>query len=63
MLNFVMYHKLRNFESQMQIADQCAPCSIASNTENLLLHALQFQNIDVCRRLPGREDISHYGPN
>jgi hypothetical protein len=31
----------------MQIADQCAAWKIANGAENLLLQALQFQNMGV----------------
>jgi hypothetical protein len=27
------------------------------------LQALQFQQVGICRKFPGRGSISHYGPN
>ena len=40
-----------------------APWKIANSAENLVLQALQFQMMGVCRRLPGGAVISHYRPN
>jgi hypothetical protein len=42
----------------MQIADGFAPCKIASVAENLVLQALQFQKIGVCRKFSGWAGIS-----
>jgi hypothetical protein len=33
---------VRNMDSHMRIADQCAPRQIANGAENLVLQALQF---------------------
>jgi hypothetical protein len=36
---------VRNIESFMQFPDQCVPWKIASGAENLVLLALQFQQM------------------
>jgi hypothetical protein len=54
---------LWNFESHMQIAGQCAPWKRANSADHLVLPALQFQKIRVCRKFPGGAGISHYGTN
>jgi hypothetical protein len=47
-------------ESQVQLADWCAPWKFTSGAENLVLQVLQFQKVDVCRKFPGRASGSHY---
>jgi hypothetical protein len=37
----------------MQIMDRCAPWKLDNGAENLVLQALQFQKIGVCRKFPG----------
>jgi hypothetical protein len=44
----------------VQIADRYAPLKISNGAENLVLQALQFLKIDVCRKFSGGENISHY---
>jgi hypothetical protein len=44
---------VRNFGSHMQFADWCVPWKITTSAENHVLQALQFQEICVCRKLPG----------
>jgi hypothetical protein len=39
---------------------KCAPWKIANDVENLVLQALQFLELGVCRKFPGGEDKSHY---
>jgi hypothetical protein len=45
----------------MQFSDWCAPWKIASGVENLVLQALQFQQMGICRKFPGGRSKSHYG--
>jgi hypothetical protein len=52
-----------NLESHMQIADQCAPREFANCAENLILSALQLQEMSFCRKFPGGTSISHYRHN
>jgi hypothetical protein len=47
----------------MQFADWCAPWKIANDAENLVLQALQFHWMGICREIPGGAGISHYRPN
>jgi hypothetical protein len=47
----------------MQFSDRCAPWKIASGAENLILQALQFQQMVICRKFPGGRSVSHYGCN
>jgi hypothetical protein len=35
----------------MQFAFWCAPWKVASDAENLVLQALQFQKMGICREL------------
>jgi hypothetical protein len=35
-------------ESCVQIADRCAPWKISNGAQKLVLHALQFEEADVC---------------
>jgi hypothetical protein len=46
----------------MQTTSRCAPWKIASYAENLVLQALQFEKMSVCRKFPGGVRIRHYGP-
>jgi hypothetical protein len=41
---------VRNIESLMQFSGWCTPWKIANGVENLVLQALQFQQI--CRKFP-----------
>jgi hypothetical protein len=47
----------------MQFADRRVPWKIVNGAENLVLQALQFQQMGICRKLPGGTNISHYGSN
>jgi hypothetical protein len=47
----------------MQFSDPCVPWKIANGAENLVLQALQFQQMDICHKFPGGRSISHYGSN
>jgi hypothetical protein len=39
------------------------PWEIANGAENPVLQALQFQQMDFCRKFPGGTGISHSRPN
>jgi hypothetical protein len=45
--NIVVY--IRKVESCVQIAERCAPWKIYNGVQNLVLHVLQFWQVDVCR--------------
>jgi hypothetical protein len=47
----------------MQFSDQCAPWKIANGAENLVLQALQFQQMGICRKFPDERSISYYESN
>jgi hypothetical protein len=47
-------------ESRVKIADWRAPWKISNGVEKLVLQALQFQEVGVCRKFPGGASISHY---
>jgi hypothetical protein len=55
--------KYTALESHVQLADGCAPWKTISGTENLVLQAQQFQEMDICCKFPGGGSICHYGPN
>jgi hypothetical protein len=40
---------IRNVESHVQIVVRCAPWKISNGAENLVLQALQFDEVGVCR--------------
>jgi hypothetical protein len=44
----------------MQPADQCLLWKFTNSAENLVLQALQFQNVDICSEFPGGESISNF---
>jgi hypothetical protein len=37
----------------VQLADWCEPWKFTSGAESLVLQALQFQKVDICRKFPG----------
>jgi hypothetical protein len=39
----------------MQFSDWCAPWKVANGAEKLVLQALQFQQMGICRKFPGGE--------
>jgi len=43
----------------MQFAYRCAPWKVTSRAESLVLRALQFQKIGVCRKFSGGAGVSH----
>jgi hypothetical protein len=45
----------------MQFSDWCEPWKIANGAESLVLQALQFQQMGICRKFAGGRSISHYG--
>jgi hypothetical protein len=47
-------------ESYVQLMDWCAPWKFTSGVENLVLQALQFQKVGICRKFPCGASISHY---
>jgi hypothetical protein len=47
----------------MQFSAWCAPWKVANGAKNLVLQALQSQQVGICRKFPGGGSISHYGPN
>jgi ribosomal protein S19E (S16A) len=47
----------------MEFSDLCAPWKIVNGAENLVLQALQFEQMGICRKFPGGRSISHYGSN
>jgi hypothetical protein len=51
---------VRNFESHVQFADQCAPVKVSSSAEYSVLQALQFQEVSIGQILPGGTGRSHY---
>jgi len=58
-----LYNKITylwNIESHKQFAYRCVPWKVIILWENLILHVLQFQNVGVCRELPGWVDIRYY---
>jgi hypothetical protein len=54
---------VRKFESHVQIADQCAPWKGASGAENFVLQTLEFHEMFICCKFPGRVSVSHCRPN
>jgi hypothetical protein len=44
----------------MKFVDWYAPWKVASGAENLVLQALQFQKVGICRKFPSGGSISHY---
>jgi hypothetical protein len=50
---------IRYLESHVQLADRCAPRKFANSVENLVLQALQFQKVGICRKFPGGASQSH----
>jgi hypothetical protein len=54
----IMY--VEKFESHVQIANLCAPRKITNSAENLVLQALQFQELGVYDECPGGANISYY---
>jgi hypothetical protein len=49
--------------SHVKISNRCAPWKMSSGAEKFVLQALQFQNMVICRELPGRASISHFTSN
>jgi hypothetical protein len=41
----------------MQIANWCAPWKVASFAENVVLQALQLQEMNFCRKFLGRAGV------
>jgi hypothetical protein len=39
----------------MQFANRCAPWKLTTGAENLVLQALQFKQMGVCRKFTGEE--------
>jgi hypothetical protein len=60
--NFIVVH-VRNFEDHVQVVDWCAPVRISNSAEYSVLQALQFQEVNVHRILPGGTSIGHNWPN
>jgi hypothetical protein len=50
--------QVRDFQCHVQITDRCAPWKFAIDAEDLVLQALQFHWMGVCRKLPGAYDRS-----
>jgi hypothetical protein len=46
-----------NIESLKQFSDQCAPWTLANGAENLVLQALQFQQMGISLKFPGGRSI------
>jgi hypothetical protein len=44
----------------MQFSDWCAPWKVANGAENLVLQALQFPQMGICRKFPVVTFISLY---
>jgi hypothetical protein len=42
---------VRNIESLMQFSDRCGPWKVSNGAENLILQAVQFQQMGICRKL------------
>jgi hypothetical protein len=51
---------IQRVESRVQITDRRSPCKISNSAENLVLQALQFQEVDVWSKFPGGASTSHY---
>jgi hypothetical protein len=47
----------------VQITDRWTPWNITSGTENVVLQALQFQDIGICSKFSGVANISNWRPN
>jgi hypothetical protein len=47
----------------MQFADLRVPWKIGKGAEYLVLQALQFQQMGICREFPEGTSISHEGSN
>jgi hypothetical protein len=54
---------IRKVENRVQIADRCVPWKISNGAENLVLQALQFQEVGVRRKFPGGASIGNYWSN
>jgi hypothetical protein len=54
---------VKNFESQVQFVDQCAPVKVANSAVKSVLQKLHFQVVGVHCILLGGAGINHYWTN
>jgi hypothetical protein len=56
---YVIMH-IEKVANHVQTADRCATWKISNDAGNLVLQALQFQEVGVCHEFPAGASIGHY---